>query len=148
MTAMQRISRKDVEDSMVPLKATTFSSVLSVQPDTDKPTSIVCFTYKNKHDYLGTKFGIESENGYPILENESSLAYAKANYTHNVPLFFVKTDEQGFFYDPNGMHSSKIGRKGENMKWLSVTEESFMYYIQFLKTTNKQYLRLAMKEMQ
>ncbi len=145
--SLQRISRQDVTDSIVSLeKNTTFSSAL--HSSTDKPIPIVYFTYKDKQDYLGTKFGVQCEEGYPVVENDCDIAYAKVNYANNVPIYFVKVDEFGFFYDPHGMHSAKIGRKGQNLKWLSVKEDSFMYYIQFLKTTNKQYLRLAMRESQ
>ena len=147
-SGMTRLNKDDVLKSVINL--TTHKQVNNPTPSSsalpNSPNSkIVYFTYIGKQDYLGTKFGEECEEGYPLLENETSVAYAKSDYTQNMPHHYVKVDGFGFLFDPQGMVSGSIGRR-ETMKWIAVSDEAFLHYIQFLKTRNRHHLRAAEKE--
>ena len=146
---MLRIQRDDLEEATVQLK--TPPSFLSASQN-GKPTSVVYFTIKGKEDRFGTKLGEECEEGYPLLDEDSDDAYAKADYTKRTPKYFVKVGNTGFFIDPHGLfkedrRQAKIRGKNK-IEYRAVNESSFLYYIQFLKTLNKQHLRQAMREMQ
>lgn len=145
---MLRIQKDDLKDTVVQLKTPHIFSSASNK----KPLPTVYFTIKGKQSHFGTRFGEECEDGYPLLEEDSDLAYAKADYAKKIPLYYVKVGSTGFFVDPNGLFeedAKQARRMGKNkIEYRKVSESSFLLYIQFLKTMNKQYLRRAMREIQ
>ena len=146
---MTRINNEALNEAMVPLKTTNPFPSVSTKENTTKQ---VYFAFAGNEDRFGTKFGIECENGYPLLDEDSDLALAKADYSTNVPRYYVKVNSNGFFADPHslfGDNAKQAKIRGRNtVEYKLVKEESFLHYIQFLKTMNRQQLRQAERTIQ
>jgi len=151
-----RIKDTDITSAMVKLDVTR-------RLPADK-TIVLTFTMIGKHDDLVNEYGEPDANGYPILydkqdENGNVIeadilgaACAKAVYMVEKIFYYIKQDNFGKFYNPNGMyvelsHSKfKHSIMGEKWKFKLVNKSVFINYLSFLKTNNMSWLNNAQRE--
>ena len=113
------------------------------------------FTLVGKQDYF-------DEERYPIIEDldqngqfveaeERDQAYALRRVGTDMTRYYLKFGGPGGrLFDPMSVDGDRYGRKllpglGE-YRWREVNRKAFSYYINFLKTKNKAYLRNAERE--
>jgi len=125
--------------------------VHAVKPDKQidefKPERTVV-TASYTHRDKTTEFDAD---GYP-LANSDDLTFARSIITQKKARFFIRQSAQGGFYDPLDLYSNPVSTKQQFIKdgsidFREVGKQAFEYYIKFLKTSKKQWLARADKEM-
>lgn len=115
--------------------------VIDVSKETlDLKKSITLYTIYGSHDKL--------VDGCPVLLDikKSDSVYAKQESNNNKTTYSIKSDEFGSLYNPlatGGIKSFKTKLLGENNKFLKVSKECFLQYLEFLKTKNVLHYKFA-----
>ena len=113
---------------------------------------ILYFTFSGNEDRRITLTGEESNEGYPVLDEEESNVYAKRTFYINEGQYryFIKRGTKGTLINPidmydEGLHN-KIAHGISSFKFNEVNKTAFLHYINFLKTKNLAHLRNAERE--
>ena len=114
---------------------------------------------ENKGKSISDSSGsIESIVGYTAgqeIDVNNSKCYAKKiiiqSESGTREKFYVKYDDKGFMYDPWGLYTEGVEERrlyGDKPAWVfrKTTKKSFYYYLDYLKTRNKAWLRNAERE--
>ena len=114
---------------------------------------------KDKGESINDSSGdVESSIGYTAdgeIDVDHSKCYAKKitiqSKSGTKEKFYVKYDNKGFMYDPWGLYTEGTEEKklyGDKPTWSfrKVGERPFSYYMDYLKTRNKAWLRNAERE--
>lgn len=92
--------------------------------------------------------------GYPIIdktqftEEDEARSYAKKVQHGDHITYWVKINKRGLLYNPLGIYNLAIEKRvkrnsKDNWVFRKVSEDVFANYIEFLKTKNESYLRMA-----
>ena len=111
-------------------------------------TRFICYTVLGLQDYF-------DENDNPVVGSSIDLDARENNNTFAMKakvdsrtLFYVRRSRDGRFYDPfsidGGSHTKQTAHTQERVfEFHRVNKEAFKFYLDFLKTKNKAYLRNA-----
>lgn len=87
------------------------------------------------------------ENNNPRLSNDNDKTLAKKVFTENKAKYLVKLDTNGKFFDPtnilakdSGSKNNFLSRTCKQPKFKPVSQETFVLYLNFLKTKNLSWL--------
>ena len=114
---------------------------------------------KNKGNSINDSAGkVESVTGFTAgkeIDINDPKCYAKRvtieSEAGTKEKFYVKYDEKGFMYDPWGLYSEGTEERklyGDELacSFKKVVQKSFFYYLDYLRTRNKAWLRNAERE--
>ena len=138
---MSKLQDKDI-------KRAIYSSKKAVTTKVEKQiTEPVYYTFFDSRE------GVDSE-GFPIAKELNDDVLAKLVPYGSRLKFYIKTDTWGNPYNPIGLYTNEKdndipmyrNREKKREKFIEVTEITFNFYIQFLKTKNSLWLTKANQE--
>jgi hypothetical protein len=108
-------------------------------------SAIIYYTIFGKHTFT-------DEEGNPVIEDEKK-AYAKVIQNRNGTTYYIKVESDGRPFDPLGLYASREEhrlnqvRGKDSVRFTKTNEVVYNFYIKYLRTKNRVYLKNAERNM-